>query len=131
MFFRLLLFIVTIPFTLSFDLTQEKNGDVSLFKKLKNANSADKFIVNGNELVTGFLESNDSDDKRALRILAMSLGYGYEALVNGVSACKDNDASTCLKLCSSGVNAASCYCGESATVCSAGQTCTISSSSCS
>jgi hypothetical protein len=131
MFFRLLLFIVTIPFTLSFDLTQEPNGDVSLFKKLKNANSADKFIVNGNELVTGFLESNDSDDKRALRILAMSLGYDYTALANGVSACKNNDASTCLKLCSSGVNAASCYCGESATGCSAGQTCTISSSSCS
>ena len=75
MFLKLLLFIVTIPFTLSFDLTQEKNGDVSLFKKLKNANSADKFIVNGNELVTGYLESTDSDDKRALRILAMSLGY--------------------------------------------------------
>jgi hypothetical protein len=131
MFLKLLLFIVTIPFTLSFDLTQEPNGDVSLFKKLKNANSADKFIVNGNELVTGFLESNDSDDKRALRILAMSLGYSFTALANGVSACKDHDASTCLKLCSSGVNAASCYCGESAAVCSAGQTCTISSSSCS
>jgi len=129
--FLKLIFVVTIPFTLSFDLTQEKNGDVSLFKKLKNANSADKFIVNGNELVNGYLESTDSDDKRALRILAMSLGYSFTALANGVSACKDNDASTCLKLCSSGVNAASCYCGESATVCSAGQTCTISSSSCS
>ena len=125
------LFIITIPFTLSFDLTQEKNGDVHLFKKLKNANAADNFIVNGNELVTGFLESNDSDDKRALRILAMTLGYDYAALANGVSACKNNDASTCLKLCSSGVNAASCYCGESATVCSTGQTCTISGSSCS
>ena len=62
------LFIITIPFTLSFDLTQEPNGDVHLFK-LGNANVADNFIVNGNELVTGFLESNDSDDKRALRIL--------------------------------------------------------------
>ena len=130
MFLKLLLFIVTIPFTLSFDLTQEPNGDVHLFK-LGNANAADKFIVNGNELVTGYLESTDSDDKRALRILAMSLGYDFTALANGVSACKNNDASTCLKLCSSGVNAASCYCGESATVCSAGQTCTISSSSCS
>ena len=130
MFFKLLFYCNNPIYTLIRFDTRKKWRRTSL-QKLGNANAADKFIVNGNELVTGYLESTDSDDKRALRILAMSLGYDYTALVNGVSACKNNDASTCLKLCSSGVNAASCYCGESATGCSAGQTCTISSSSCS
>lgn len=127
--FLSLIFVFLIPTMFSFELARQENGDVHIFK-LGHAGVSDKFIVNGNLLVNGYAESHDSDDKRAIQILAMSLGINYTALNNGVSACKEHEASTCLMLCSGGTNTHSCYCGTGATVCSAGQSCAISTSMC-
>lgn len=126
----ILVLCILFPSISSYKLTQQPNGDVHLFK-LGNAGNTDRFIVNGNQLVTGYSESTDSDEKRAIRILAMSLGYSYTALVNGVTACKNNDATTCLQLCKDGSNTVNCYCSTQATVCNSGQSCAINTGVCS
>jgi len=115
-------------------LHENDDGSIQMFQAshrklvgLKNANSADKFTVHGNKMV-GYIESNDSDEKRALRILCETSGVSYASVTHAVSQCKNGADSTCKKVCGEGDN--NCYCGSSNTLCSTTEDCTVSTSVC-
>ena len=118
-------------------LHENDDGSIQMFHTynrnlvgLKNANSADKFTVHGNKLVTGYAESNDSDEKRALRILCETSGISYASVTYALEQCKNGADSTCRKVCSEGENGAECYCGSSNTLCTDLDDCTMSTSVC-
>ena len=119
-------------------LHENDDGSIQMFHTynrnlvghLKNANAVDKFTVHGNKMVTGYAESNDSDDKRALRILCETSGISYASVTYALEQCKNGADSTCKKVCSEGENDAECYCGSSNTLCTVLDDCTISTSNC-
>ena len=116
-------------------LHENDDGSIQMFHTynrnlvghLKNANSADKFTVHGNKMV-GYIESNDSDEKRALRILCETSGISYASVTYALEQCKNGADTTCKKVCGEGDN--NCYCGSSNTLCSTTEDCTVSTSVC-
>ena len=117
-------------------LHENDDGSIQMFQAshrnlvghLKNANAVDTFTVHGNKMVSGYAESNDSDEKRALRILCETSGVSYTSVTHAVEQCKNGADTTCKKVCSEGDN--NCYCGSSNTLCSTTEDCTVSTSVC-